>query len=341
VTHEHPSDAGPVHLEDGGTGSCGRARFLVDCDPGQDDAIALAVAAHAGEIVGVTTVGGNAPLADVTRNALLTCQLFGIDAPVHAGSARPLVAPPRFAPEIHGVSGFGSGTLPELHRTVASTEAVLYLIDTIRAQEGLWIASLGPMTNIALALRLAPDIAHRIAGISFMGGSGGVGNHTPVGEFNVLVDPEAAAIVLGSGVPLRMAGLDLTHQFVLDDAFVQDLRELGTTGAAVMADLGAGYLDTVAQHRGSRTGGLHDPCAIIAVTHPALIEATPRHVEVELHGATTRGMTVVDRRGPGVGAEPNVLHGHRLDHAAARSLVMEAIRARSLLGDQPVASSPA
>lgn len=312
----------------------GDLRFIVDCDPGQDDAMALAVAAHAGEIVGVTTVGGNAPLADVTRNALLTCQLFDIDAPVHAGSARPLVAPPRFAPEIHGVSGFGSGALPALHRSVASTEAVSYLIETVRSQEGLWIASLGPMTNIALALRLAPDIADRIAGISFMGGSGSVGNHTPVGEFNVLVDPEAASIVLASGVPLRMAGLDLTHQLVLDDAFVQELRAIGTTGAAVMADLVTTYLATVSQHRGSPIGGLHDPCAVIAVTHPELIESTPRHVEVELHGATTRGMTVVDQRGPGVGAEPNVLHGHGLDHPAARSLVIDAIRARSVLADQ-------
>lgn len=309
-----------------------RPRLLVDCDPGQDDAMALALAAHAGDIVGITTVGGNAPLADVTDNALLTCQLFAIDAPVHAGQARPLVAPPRFAPEIHGTSGFGSAALPPLDRVRASSDGVAFLIETVRAEEGLWIASLGPMTNVALALRLAPDIAERLAGISFMGGSAGVGNHTPVGEFNVLVDPEAAAIVLGSGVPLRMAGLDLTHQFVLDDGFERELRAIGTTGAVVMADLVAGYLDAVVQHRGARVGGLHDPCAILAITHPEMITSTPRHVDVELHGALTRGMTVVDRRGTGVGEPPNVSHGHTLDVAAARSLVVEAIAARSALG---------
>lgn len=307
------------------------ARFIVDCDPGQDDAMALAVAAHHGEIVGITTVGGNAPLADVTRNALLTCQLFGIDAPVHAGSARPLVAEPRFAPEIHGVSGFGSTALPEPTRAAASHEAVAFLIETIRAEEGLWIAALGPLTNVALALRLAPDLADRVAGISFMGGSATVGNHSPLGEFNALVDPEAAAIVLGSGAPLRMAGLDLTHQFVLDDAFEQDLRAIGTQGAVVMADLVAGYLDTVSIHRGRRAGGLHDPCAILAVTRPDLIASTMRHVAVELHGTLTRGTTVVDRRGPGVGEPANVRHGHDLDHPAARAAVLEAIAARSRL----------
>ncbi len=305
------------------------ARFIVDCDPGQDDAIALAVAAQHGEIVGITTVGGNAPLADVTRNALLTCQLFGIDAPVHAGADRPLVAPARFAPEFHGVSGFGSGALPELLRSAASDDAIGYLIDTVRAEEGLWIAALGPQTNVAMALRLAPDIRGRLAGITFMGGSATVGNHTPVAEFNALVDPEAAAIVLRSAVQLRMAGLDLTHQFVLDDDLEADIRSIGTDGAVVMADLIAGYLDSVPLHTGRRQGGLHDPCAILAVTHPQVVRSSMRHVDIELTGTITRGMTVVDQRGRGVGELPNVRHGHTLDHAAARSIVIDAIRARS------------
>ncbi len=318
-----PDDAGPA-----------RPRLIVDCDPGLDDAVALAVAAHTAEVVGITTVGGNAPLADVTDNALLTCQLFDIDAPVHAGVGRPLVAAPRFAPEIHGTSGFGSAALPPLTRATASHDAVAFLIETVRAEEGLWIAALGPMTNLALALRLAPDIARRVAGISFMGGSATVGNHTAVGEFNVLVDPEAAAIVLGSGAPLRMAGLDLTTQFVLDDDWERDVRAIGSAGARVVADLASHYLDRVAEFRGRRAGGLHDPCAVIAVTRPDLLTSTPRHVAVELRGEHTRGMTVVDRRGPGVGEPANVMHGHDLDAAAARALVLEALTERSRLAER-------
>ncbi|MCL4149728.1 UNVERIFIED_CONTAM: hypothetical protein GTU68_007564, partial [Idotea baltica] len=203
-------------------------RLLVDCDPGHDDAVALVAAAYHGDLVGITTVGGNAPLADVTTNALLTCQLFGIDVEVHAGAARPLVAEPRHAPEVHGVSGFAGSSLPELTRTVTSNSAIDYLIETIRGEEGLWLVPIGPLTNVALAFRQAPDLPDRLAGVSFMGGSATFGNHSAVAEFNVLVDPEAAAVVLGSGARIHMAGLDLTHQFPVDDALVSDVAAIDT-----------------------------------------------------------------------------------------------------------------
>ncbi len=300
------------------------ARLLIDCDPGHDDAVALVAAARYGEIVGITTVGGNAPLADVTTNALLTCQIFGIDAEVHAGAVRPLVAEPRHAPHIHGISGFAGPELPELTRTVASDDAVGFLIETIRAEEGLWLVPLGPLTNVALALRNAPDLVDRLAGVSFMGGSAGSGNHTPVGEFNMLVDPEAGAVVVNAGIPrLLMAGLDLTHQFTVDDALESDLRAIGNTGALVLADLMAGYLDRIEEFAGRRLGGLHDPCAVLAVTHPDVVSHTMRHVDVELTGRLTRGMTVVDQRPKG--GPVNVAHGHTLDHNTARSLVLGAV----------------
>lgn len=313
------------------------AQILLDCDPGHDDAVALVLAAHFGELVGITTVGGNAPLADVTANALLTCQIFGIDVEVHAGAVRPLVAPPRHAPEIHGVSGFQGPSLPTLDRQPASDDAVGYLIETIRATEGLWLVPTGPLTNVALAFRQAPDLPDRLAGVSFMGGSADVGNRTPVAEFNVLVDPEAAAAVLDSGARIHMAGLDLTHQFPVDDALSADVRALGGPGAVVLADLFDAYLDQAEAITGARRGGLHDPCAVLAVTHPEVIESELRRVDVELAGTLTRGMTVVDRRPTPVGGRrarpddpaptPNVHHGHHIDPAAARGLVIEAVAA--------------
>ncbi len=303
-------------------------RLIVDCDPGHDDAVALVVAAHFGELVGVTTVGGNAPLRDVTTNAVLTCQMFGIDVDVRAGADRPLVAAPRYAPQVHGVSGFSGPALPPLERSAAEGHAVDWLIETIRGEEGLWLVPVGPMTNVALAFRRAPDLVGRLAGVSFMGGSATIGNHTPVAEFNVLVDPEAAAVVLGSGVPLRMAGLDLTEQFVVDDALAANVRSIGTPGATVIADLMLSYLDNIESIRGERRGGLHDPCAVLAVTHPDLVDHQPRSVAVELNGTLTRGMTVVDRRKrPDAG--PNVAHGHRIDHVTARRLVIEALTAQT------------
>lgn len=299
-------------------------RLIVDCDPGHDDAVALVAAAHFGELVAVTTVGGNAPLADVTTNALLTCQLFDIDVEVHAGAVRPLVAEPRHAPEIHGVSGFQGPSLPPLERAASGHHAVEVLIETIRAEEGLWLVPIGPLTNVALAIRQAPDLVDRLAGISFMGGSAMVGNHSPVGEFNILVDPEAAAAVLSSGARIHMAGLDLTHQFVVDDALADDIRAVNNPGATVLADLMNSYLDQAEKLGAGRLGGLHDPCAVLAVTHPEVVSSTARHVAVELDGSITRGMTVVDQRRARTG-EPNVFHGHTLDHPKARSLIIEAI----------------
>jgi len=306
-----------------------RPRMIVDCDPGLDDAAALVVANHFADLVGITTVGGNAPLADVTANALLTTQVFGIDVEVYAGAERPLVADPRHAPEIHGEHGFDGPSLPELSRRVGDGHAVDYLVETIRSEEGLWLVPTGPLTNVALALRRAPDLVERLAGISFMGGSATVGNHTPVAEFNVLVDPEAAAIVLDAGGRILMAGLDLTHQFVVDDELARRLRDVGTAGAVMLADLVVAYLDQVEAVRGRRRGGLHDPCAVLAITHAELVAHVQRHVAVELSGAITRGMTVVDQRpGPGVD-DPggNVWHGHTLDGAGALTSLLAAVAA--------------
>lgn len=313
----------------GGSTGASRPRLILDCDPGLDDAAALVMAAHWGDLVGVTTVGGNAPLRDVTSNALLAAQVFGIDVEIHAGAERPLVAEPRHAPEIHGEHGFAGPDLPELSRSAASHDAVGWLIEAIRAEEGLWLVPTGPLTNVALALRAAPDLVDRLAGISFMGGSAAAGNHSAVAEFNILVDPEAAAAVLAAPTVVHMAGLDLTHQFPADDALADTMRSVGTAGGVLLADLIVGYLDKIDHIRGRR-GGLHDPCAVLAVTHPHLIDWTARHAVVELAGTHTRGMTVLDQRRPAAGepAEPGIiLHGHTIDHEAARLALVEAVAA--------------
>ncbi len=308
--------------------------MILDCDPGHDDAAAMVVAAHYGELVGVTTVGGNAPLADVTENALLTAQVFGIDVEVHSGCDRPLVAEPLHAPEVHGVSGFAGPSLPALERSPSPVGAIEYIIETVRAEEGLWLVPTGPLTNIAMVIRLAPDIVGRVAGISFMGGSAGGGNRTATAEFNALVDPEAVKVVIDCGARVIMSGLDLTHQFVVDDDLAHDLAATGTPGGRMLADLITAYLDK-AENRGlPRRGGLHDPCAVLAVTHPVAIERGRRPVDIELSGALTRGMTIVDRRpgfSPGDGEAGRgsgiVEHCHTLDHPLCRQLVLDAVAA--------------
>lgn len=313
-----------------------RQRILLDCDPGHDDAAAMVVAAHYGDLVGVTTVGGNAPLADVTTNALLTAQIFGIDVEIHPGCDRPLVAEPLHAPEVHGVSGFSGPSLPALERVPSAVGAIEYIVEAVRAEEGLWLVPTGPLTNIAMVIRQAPDVVDRVAGISFMGGSADGGNRTATAEFNALVDPEAVKVVLDSGARIVMSGLDLTRQFVVDDRLADDLASIGSTGAVVLADLIRSYLDKAEERGSARLGGLHDPCAVLAVTHPDAVERTLRTVDVELSGRLTRGMTVVDRRPAqstadqsSVGRNGNVEHCHTLDHDRCRRLFLDAVVALS------------
>ncbi len=281
--------------------------MLLDCDPGHDDAMAIVAAARYAELVGITTVAGNAPLERTTHNALVMRDLLGIDVPVHAGSPRPLVAEPHAAAFVHGESGLDGADLPAPTTPLDGTDAVGFIIDTCRTIDDVWLVPVGPLTNIALALRTAPDIAERIAGISLMGG-GSFGNRTPTAEFNIWADPEAAAIVFGYGGPLLMAGLDVTHQFEATAERIAAIEALPGALAAVLADLleffSRNYLSR--HDPGSvRGAAVHDPLAVFAVTHPDLFGRAARHVAIETWGEHTRGMTVIDQRAITARADPN------------------------------------
>ncbi|HEX7022416.1 MAG TPA: nucleoside hydrolase, partial [Trueperaceae bacterium] len=176
-----------------------KPRVIVDCDPGLDDAIALMLAARYCQPLGITTVSGNVGLTHTTRNALAIAELLDCDVPVHAGAERPLLVESGHSGYIHGETGLGATTLPAPRKHPASADAVRFIVDTARREEGVWLLALGPLTNIALALRSAPDIVGRLAGISLMGGSTSVGNVTPAAEFNIWADPEAADMVFASG----------------------------------------------------------------------------------------------------------------------------------------------
>ncbi len=209
----------------------GRPAIVLDCDPGHDDALAIAVAGVHTDLLGITTVAGNVPLDLTTRNARAMVEVLGLDVPVHRGSRRPLVAEPRTAEFIHGASGLDGPTLPTPTRDLASEDAVGFLVDTVRARPGeVWIVATGPLTNVALALRTAPDVAEKVAGIALMGGGVPFGNVTPSAEFNVLVDPEAADIVFRSGARIVMAGLNVTHQWMIGAPVVERLRAARRSG---------------------------------------------------------------------------------------------------------------
>ena len=300
-------------------------RMIIDCDPGHDDAIALILAHHVADVVGITTVSGNAPLAATTENALLVTALLGVETPVHAGAAGPLAGEPIHAAMVHGESGLGTVDRFPHTRTVASDDAVGYLLEAV--DRDTWVVAIGPLTNLALALERDPSWASRAAGIAIMGGSADVGNATPVAEFNIYADPEAAARVFESGVEVVMCGLNLTHQFRTDDALAERVRRVDAPTAHLAAQIFDDIHARMESLIGSRNAALHDPCAVLAVTHPELIETEPRAVAVEVDGTLTRGMTVVDQRVTRRRNTPNARVAYGIDAEAGMRVVLDALGA--------------
>ncbi len=274
-------------------------KIIIDTDPGQDDAVAilLALASPELEVLGITAVAGNVPLARTEVNARKTVELAGRPVPVMAGCDRPMTRPLETAEHVHGKTGLDGAELPDPSLPLDPRHAVDFLVDTLRREPPgtVTLCPLGPLTNIATAFRAAPDIVERVQEIVLMGGGffeGG--NIKPAAEFNIYVDPEAAAVVLGCGRPVTVIPLDCTHQALTTRARVQRFRDLGTRVGEVVA----GWLDFFerfdVQKYGSEGGPLHDPCVIAFLLRPELFRGRLCNVEVETGSELTRGMTVAD-----------------------------------------------
>ena len=302
-------------------------KIILDCDPGHDDAFALIVAAKFTNLIGVTTVAGNAPLELTTRNARIILDLCGSRAPLHSGADKPLVQPPVFADYVHGKSGMDGAVLPEPSRGPDSSRAVDFIIETVRADDDVWLVPTGPLTNIALALTRAPDLAGRIAGISLMGG-GRLGNRTPSAEFNIWLDPEAAAKVFACGAPIVMAGLHLTHEFQASPERITIVERSHPTVGPILAGLLRFFSGTyVNRHEGFVGAAMHDVCSVLALSHPHLFTTSQRYVAVELHGDHTRGTTVIDDRHLLDKPVPNVTMLETIDADAGFAVISEAVTA--------------
>ena len=274
--------------------------IIIDTDPGQDDAVALllAMASPELELLGITTVAGNVPLARTCVNALKIVELAGrSDIPVHAGASRPLQRELVTAEHVHGKTGLDGADLPEPQTLLAAEGAVDFIVRSLRERPAgsVTLCMLGPLTNLALALRRAPDIAGRIREIVLMGGGcfeGG--NITPAAEFNIYVDPEAADLVFRCGAPLVVLPLDVTHQVLGTRERLAALRGLGNRTAAVVADLLSFFERYDVNKYGSAGAPLHDPCVIAYLLQPALFSGRHVNVEIEVSSPLTLGMTVVD-----------------------------------------------
>lgn len=303
--------------------------IIIDCDPGQDDAVALLLALASPDelrIVGITCVAGNVPLDLTQRNARRICELTGrAEMQVFAGCPAPMVRPLKTAEAVHGESGLDGVDLPEPTMPLQDRHAVEFIIDTcLSAQDGeITFCPTGPMTNVATALVQAPEIRAKVREIVFMGGTAiNPGNTTPVAEFNVYVDPHAAQVVMQSGIKLTMLGLDVTHKAITTPERLAAIRAIGSPVAEAVAGMLEFYDRHDIERYGMPGGPLHDPCVIAYLLAPDIFMGRDCHVEVETASELTIGQTVVDWWGV-TGLAPNCHVVDHLDSEAFYGLLIE------------------
>ena len=306
-------------------------KIILDCDPGHDDAVAilLALGNPEIEIVGITTVGGNQSLEKVTYNARAMLEAaHAHDIPVYAGSDRPLVREQEVAESIHGETGLDGVELPVPTRPLEDMHAVNFIVKTIMESEPgtITLVPTGPLTNIALALRMEPRIAERVSEVVLMGGGFHEGNWSAVDEFNIIVDPEAAHIVFNAPWKLTMVGLDLTHQALCTPEVQRRIEEIGTPVAVIVSGLMDFFRKTYQDNQDFVDPPVHDPCTVAYLIDPSVVQTRRCPLDVELHGELTLGMTVADLRGP----EPSEEECHtqvatKLDFDKFWNLVIQAI----------------
>ena len=273
-----------------------REKIVLDCDPGHDDALAilLAGASEELELLGITTVAGNSCIEDTTNNALVITELAHMDVPVCKGASKPLVRDQITAPNIHGKSGLDGADLPKA-RGKAEKWAIDFIADKIQKNPGeVTLVSTGPMTNLALFILGHPDLCYQVKGIVAMGGGIAFGNTTPVAEFNIYADPEAAQIVFNSGIPLTIFPLDVTHQSRI---YLDEIEEIKKFPSDIVAKMGAllkFFYGTYRDVFAIDGAPLHDPCTIAFLIDHGLFEFEEYYSQVEIRGGLTYGQTVVD-----------------------------------------------
>ena len=276
-------------------------KIIIDTDPGQDDAVAILLALASPEevtVLGICAVAGNVPLPLTQRNARIICELAGkTDVPVFAGCDAPLRRKLVTAEHVHGKTGLDGPQLADPTMPLQDRHAVDFIIETLRAEPAhtVTLCPLGPLTNIATAFQRAPDIIERVQQIVLMGGAYfEVGNITPAAEFNIYVDPEAAQIVFGAGVPLVVMPLDVTHKALTTRARIEAFRALGTEPGRMVAEWSDFFERFDMQKYGSEGAPLHDPCVIAYLIRPDLFTGRHINVEIETGSDLTLGMTVAD-----------------------------------------------
>jgi len=301
--------------------------IVLDCDPGHDDAMAMILAAYNPqiELLGITTVSGNGIIDKVTENALRICALANIRVHVAQGAGTAILGSVEAATDIHGETALDGAPLPtptfELEK-IGGVELIAKLVK--EHPEKVTLVATGPLTNIALFLKMYPELKHKIAHIVFMGGSASRGNRTPYAEFNIWMDPEAADVVLKSELPLTMCGLDVTHQALVTKEVFARLEKMGTQLSKTVTGLLTFFAKTYDEVFEMPEPPLHDPVAIAVLIDASVTKNRFVNVEIELNGTFTRGATVVDTYNRS-GGKPNVTVALDLDAPKFWNMMLEAV----------------
>jgi inosine-uridine nucleoside N-ribohydrolase len=270
-------------------------RYIIDCDPGHDDAVAILLAASVLDIAGITTVYGNASVDLTTRNALDFLHLAGLDIPVYRGSEEPLTRSRTMA-NVHGRTGLDGADLPPSQRQAESIDALEFIARQTASPKSLSVIATGPLTNLARALQKYQHVEAGIASLSIMGGTAGRGNTTPVAEFNAFSDPEALDILLASAIPMSVVGYDLTSQTGLSDDQISRLENSGRRVGEFIGKVMRFYRSRQLAVTGLDIAPQHDACAVLPYLAPNLATYEEFRAAVELEGALTTGMVVFERR---------------------------------------------
>ncbi|MCA9906602.1 MAG: nucleoside hydrolase [Anaerolineae bacterium] len=272
-------------------------KIILDCDPGHDDAIAIMLAANspAIDLLGITVVAGNQTLEKTLNNALNVCQYLGLDVPVYKGCGQPMIREQLIAPSIHGESGLDGPTFAALTKQAEPKHAVNYIIDTLLASDGdVTVVTTGPMTNLAMALRLNPDILPKIHELVLMGGTYQLGNMTPAAEFNVLADGDAAHVVFTSGCKITMAGLDVTRKVLCLPSIVERMGRIDNQAAKLFVDLMTFFNKTQKEVFGWDGGPLHDPVTIAYLIDPTVLTLKECFTQIDIRSEQSYGRTNCD-----------------------------------------------
>jgi ribosylpyrimidine nucleosidase len=275
-----------------------KMNVILDSDPGHDDAVAILLAGKAPEInlLGISTCSGNQSIEKTTHNALNLCQYLGIDVPVAAGSPKPLFKEPMYCPQIHGESGLDGFTFPPLKKKVDPRFGPDFIIETCLANQDVILVPTGPLTNIAMALKKCPEIKTHIKEIMLMGGSIGYGNVTPAGEFNIVVDPEAAEIVFNSGLPVYMNGLDVTRKVLVLSSVIERMEKIHNKASDLFVALMKQYnINQKKIFAWSEGGPLHDPVTVVSLLDPSVVTYRYMNVVIDVSKGPSYGRTNCDQ----------------------------------------------